>query len=835
MKNLGRWSIVLFLLFCFLPIQTFAAQPRGIYAVYPINEPSDYSSGTIDQLLGNPAVSGITLRERWMHLEPSDGSYQLKRIDEVIDKAARVQKTVQLILVPGFYSPSWMLGKLTRCEDGWVATCGKADFSIPYGPGSRGANALQSLPLPWNPTYTQYWQRFLGEVARRYNTNPTVVSIAIAGPTSVSAEMSLPNDDEAEKATWKKLLQLFYPAGGYQQSNKAIIEEWQKIIAFYDTVFRDKTIILTEGSGLLKFTQGDQKRAKEEIVRTFLQTGFKNNTKGMQTSGMKACRNFESGIGNIKNVTSQSVVGGAQFNSSATNNPSTMGCTDTNVCGREGKALCETTPTHACCSLTPAQAVANVLSVFFSETDQAQIFNVPVGAAHMSYLQVYKDDILFANTNPSVQEQFTKAKTALLGTGSLPSPTTSTTPTQPTDVSGDLNGDGRSNLFDYNLLATDFSKTGRPGFSRADINGDGTVNIKDFTVLIQYLYKALISRFTPTVSTGPRGVYALVEWGAEPQAATWQEPYVDGVVIRTYWRDLNPERGVYVWDFLDRQVQKALQYGKKVRFMVAPGFYSPNWILSDPEIQKASFTVPQGPDNGQVKQLPLPWDARYLSTWFTFVDALAQRYGDNPAFSYISITGPNSHNGEVSLPREAGDVDMWLKLSDNNETVLKNQLLGAWKQAIDRFCTDFPGQRATIALILRSLPIRGAGPLEEAYKRELAAYGASSCPQVFGVQTNGLDGRPLGNAAEDDLPQWDLVASYAGKIFTAFQTRAPGNLYQCKRSGKKCEGTKEEILRQTIQNGLSRHANVLEIYESDILDPTLTTIITKAHNDLTGQ
>lgn len=521
MRNLGWWGIILFLLFGFLPIRTFAAQPRGIYAVYPINDPADYSSGTVDQLLGNPAVSGIALRERWMHLEPSDGSYQLNRIDEVIAKAARAQKTVQLILVPGFFSPSWMLSKLTRCEDGWVSTCGKADFSIPYGPDSRGANTFQPLPLPWSPTYKQYWQRFLGEVARRYNTNLTVVSIAIAGPTSVSAEMSLPNDNEGEKDKWKKLLQLFYPAGGYQQSNKAIIEEWQKIIAFYDTVFHDKTIILTEGSGLLKFSQGDQKRAKEEIIDSFLKAGYKNNIKGMQTSGMKACRNFEAGIGKVKEVTSQGIVGGAQFNSSATNNPSTMGCTDTNVCGREGKNLCEKTPTHSCCSLTPSQAVANVLSVFFSDTDQAQAFGVLKGSAHMSYLQVYQDDILFANTNPSVQEQFTKARTALLGTSFLPSPTTSSTPSQPTDVSGDLNGDGRSNLFDYNILSTDFSKTGRPGFSRADINGDGVVDIKDFTVLIQYLYKAIISRFTPTGSptkgvsapdsqNKPRGVYATL-------------------------------------------------------------------------------------------------------------------------------------------------------------------------------------------------------------------------------------------------------------------------------------------------------------------------------------
>lgn len=823
MRKLARRFVFFFLLLILLPSRVQAATPQGIYAVYPINDPSDYASGTVDQLLGNPAVSGIALRERWMHLEPTDGAFQFTRIDEIIAKAARVQKTVQLILIPGFYSPSWLLGKLPRCEDSWSTSCGKADFSIPYGPGSREANALQPLPLPWDATYKQYWHRFLGEIARRYNGNPTVVSIAIAGPTSVSAEMSLPSSNDTEKEKWKKLLELFYSSSDYHQSNKAIIEEWQKAIAYFDTIFRDKTIILTEGSGLLKFSQGDQKLTKEEIVRLFQNAAYKSNTKGMQTSGMKACRNFQSGIGNVKEVTTQGIVGGAQFNSSATNNPTTMGCTDTNVCGREGKGLCDTTPVHSCCTLSPSQAVANVLSVFFSDTDQGEASGLSKGSSHMSYLQVYTDDILFANTNQGVQDEFAKAKKSLLG--------------NLTDVSGDLNDDGRSNIFDYNVLVGDFGKTGSPRFSRADLNGDGAVTIQDFTVLIQYLYKALVTRFTPTATPTqgmrPHGIYALTEWEGEPNDATWQKPYIDGVVIRTYWRNLNPQPGVYAWEFLDRQFQKAASSGKKIRLGIAPGFYSPEWILKDPQIQKATFTVPQGPNKNLKKELPLPWDTRYLSHWFTFVDALAKRYKDNPNFSYISITGPNSHNGEVSLPREAGDIDTWLSLAGNDETALKNQLLGAWKQTIDRFCTDFPGKRATVALIFRSLPIRGAQTLEEAYKRELAAYGASACPETFGLQTNGLDGRPLGNAAEDDLPQWDLVGSYADRIFTAFQTRAPGNLYQCKKVGKKCQRNKEKILQQTLQNGLSRHANVIELYESDILDPSLASIITKAHNDLT--
>ncbi|HUD20013.1 MAG TPA: dockerin type I domain-containing protein [Patescibacteria group bacterium] len=62
-----------------------------------------------------------------------------------------------------------------------------------------------------------------------------------------------------------------------------------------------------------------------------------------------------------------------------------------------------------------------------------------------------------------------------------PSPTP--TPT-PTPKPGDLNGDGKVDIFDYNLLVTNFGKTGTARFSPADINGDGKVDIFDYNVLV---------------------------------------------------------------------------------------------------------------------------------------------------------------------------------------------------------------------------------------------------------------------------------------------------------------------------------------------------------------
>ncbi len=67
-------------------------------------------------------------------------------------------------------------------------------------------------------------------------------------------------------------------------------------------------------------------------------------------------------------------------------------------------------------------------------------------------------------------------------------PISNPSPTQtflPGDVTGQ-NGspDGKVDIYDYNLLISDFGKSGSPGFAVSDINKDGQVNIYDYNIVI---------------------------------------------------------------------------------------------------------------------------------------------------------------------------------------------------------------------------------------------------------------------------------------------------------------------------------------------------------------
>lgn len=64
--------------------------------------------------------------------------------------------------------------------------------------------------------------------------------------------------------------------------------------------------------------------------------------------------------------------------------------------------------------------------------------------------------------------------------GATPTPTPAGGATLP----GDLDGNRKVDIFDYNILVTNFGKTGVAGFTPADIDRDGKVDIFDYNTLV---------------------------------------------------------------------------------------------------------------------------------------------------------------------------------------------------------------------------------------------------------------------------------------------------------------------------------------------------------------
>ena len=399
---MGGWRKRVFAL-TFLSLVQLLAQtprrPRGIYAVVNIPEninkataanpsisPSDleaYFVNLYQDLLANPAVSGLALWQDWRLLNPNPpgaaNAYDWSWFDDAFNQAAAwnsqnptaAPKTVQLVPLPGFQTPKWLTDQIPSCDGLFQTpvqtpstTCGKATFT---GFGEGGGT--RELPMPWNPLYKSAWKTFLTALAARYLSNPAFVSISIAGPTASSEEMILPDNANTPaqdafggilpNAMWIKLLTFHY-AGmtAYQRSDQAFIDEWQAAIDMYGQLFSGVTLVATTGSGLpnlaatgfspppIAFAAAcpnpDMDCAAETGLLAYLgkSTVGGANAKAAQEDGMEASRLslglFDLGVDGIKLVArttaqmpapASQILGGAQFNYSFSNFLLQEGCT----------------------------------------------------------------------------------------------------------------------------------------------------------------------------------------------------------------------------------------------------------------------------------------------------------------------------------------------------------------------------------------------------------------------------------------------------------------------------------------------------------------------------
>jgi uncharacterized protein (TIGR03437 family) len=483
---------------------TALRRPRGLYAV--INIESDVAaeqqknpsitSGQLDayfnafyqDLLNNPAVSGLTIQGHWDTFNPNPptaaNAYFWNYLDAAFTQAAawnagnptQYPKGIQLILTPGFQSPQWLLKQLTPCDGLFQtppvtpsSTCGTITTT-----GYQEGGDSPLLPMPWNSVYKAAWGVFLQAVQARYGTNPIFVSIAVAGPTAASAEMTTVSNATAPaqpqlggimpNQIWRQLLPFFYPTQPtYQNTDQAFIDEWEHSIDLYGQIFSGITITATTGAGLPNLNgtytlpavlsadcpnPSMECAAVATILTYFMEPSVGgNNTKSEQTSGMEAARAAlaDSGAGGAKfiaQITSQlsgpaQVLGGAQFNTRFSSDTLGEGCTAAWPPDQSDTPPACTIPASctvdACIPVTcipqaclaigvtqatlapfgtfgkvpnsdlipPEQALYNVLTYFFDGTPVAAAFGATPGTAPMNYVQVYEQDIQYAEANAS--------------------------------------------------------------------------------------------------------------------------------------------------------------------------------------------------------------------------------------------------------------------------------------------------------------------------------------------------------------------------------------------------------------------------------------------------
>lgn len=229
-------------------------------------------------------------------------------------------------------------------------------------------------------------------------------------PQGTNAEPQ-PNGEMPDQM-WNQLLTNYY-GPSYAKSDEAFVEEWENAINLYDGIFHGVTLVVTPGDGegfpfsattpstnpLCQNSMDASCAAVATIVDYFVNRPSANgNGKATQVSGLAATGatllNSDAGIGGVKYISAQSeglnpwnqVLGGAQFDHafSGTNDP-------------------EQDEFNVLATFFNGTQGVNGTTIFpglFSAVTNESTVNWPLtNSAPLNYLQVYNQDVLYAQSN----------------------------------------------------------------------------------------------------------------------------------------------------------------------------------------------------------------------------------------------------------------------------------------------------------------------------------------------------------------------------------------------------------------------------------------------------
>lgn len=196
-------------------------------------------------------------------------------------------------------------------------------------------------------------------------------------------------------------------------------------------------------------------------------------------------------------------------------------------------------------------------------------------------------------------------------------------------------------------------------------------------------------------------------------ASVAQLPFVDGILVRVVWRDLEPSPGMYDFTLLQRQFELARQYDVDITLAVLGGsFGSPEWLatLGVPSI---AFTF-----QGKNSSVPAAWDPTFLARWTDFVRVVGAAYDGHPRLKLVHITNASFNGMEMQLP-------LMSEAEFTAAGYTPTAYAESYYQVIDAFAEAFPSH----ALDVEVHPVFG----NDAVAGDVVAYGHQTLGPRFGV------------------------------------------------------------------------------------------------------
>jgi hypothetical protein len=181
-------SFLLGTLLCVFAMMTekaFSEVPRGVFCLLPSGQ-----GGGDPLVYSDPDVDGISVRQKWADLEPTEGVYDWRLLDNVAANAAAAGKTVFLRIgtgggdiALGGSCPSWVMDAIA------AEPLPPSQKFYTFHDGQRSV----TIAVFWDPVWLEKKTAMIAAVGARYSGNPAVKIVGASFANANNEDWGVPH------------------------------------------------------------------------------------------------------------------------------------------------------------------------------------------------------------------------------------------------------------------------------------------------------------------------------------------------------------------------------------------------------------------------------------------------------------------------------------------------------------------------------------------------------------------------------------------------------------------------------------------------------------------
>jgi hypothetical protein len=317
---------------------------------------------------------------------------------------------------------------------------------------------------------------------------------------------------------------------------------------------------------------------------------------------------------------------------------------------------------------------------------------------------------------------------------------------------------------------------------------------------------------------GHAGLYVLGATDVSVGAGAMAHPAVAGATVRVLWPTLEFAPGRYDWSFVDGEIALARSANKKISLAVLG---DPAWIRDSLHAQTYSYLDrnPNHPTFGDTLFGYVPWDPVYVARIGSFLDSLGARYANEPVVSYCNVIAGNMSRG---MPDTLADGRRFFQAYPYDADTIVARMI----PLLDRYMALFPNTPLWTTVDYVTFEPNASGRARNYLATQYVNHGVAHYPDRFGVWREDLAGcNPPANVSAGS--QWAVMLAHPERTGAQMLWNVQDGPARMNKCGI-APNTKAAVLDSAIAKGEALGMRYFEIYRIDVLDASLTGVLTDA-------